>query len=153
RRHTLTAKAHALCALWLRAGEAMLRRLLLIEAAAYAKTNAPPARGEHRARPRTLYAFSPGEPGNWRAWGRALLSSSPARGGSPERSEGKGEVATSPFDVRFANATSPVNGGRKEPRRFRSAWPLAERYEALLRAYNEPALYAQRLARRLHVEP
>ncbi len=46
-----------------------------------------------------------------------------------------------------------MNGGRKEPSRFRSAWPLAERYEAIVRAFNEPALYAQRLARRLYAQP
>ena len=32
----------------------------------------------------------------------------------------------------------------------RSAWALAERYEALLRVFNDPAAYAARLARRLH---
>jgi hypothetical protein len=47
-------------------------------------------------------------------------------------------------------------GARVSPRnklRFRSAWPLAERYEALLRAFNDPALCARRLARRLHKLP
>ena len=33
--------------------------------------------------------------------------------------------------------------------RFRSAWPLAERQEALLRVCNNPAPYAKRLAARL----
>lgn len=37
--------------------------------------------------------------------------------------------------------------------RFRSAWPLAERYEALMRAFNDPAPYARRLAGRLHATP
>ena len=32
---------------------------------------------------------------------------------------------------------------------MRSAWPLAERFEALLRVYNDPMPYARRLARRL----
>jgi len=34
-----------------------------------------------------------------------------------------------------------------------TAWPLAERAEALLRAFNNPAPYAKRLARRLHTAP
>ncbi|MEZ6022711.1 MAG: hypothetical protein R3C16_04695 [Hyphomonadaceae bacterium] len=37
--------------------------------------------------------------------------------------------------------------------RFRSAWPLAERYEALIRVFNAPAAYARRLARRLYATP
>jgi len=36
---------------------------------------------------------------------------------------------------------------------FHSAWPLAERFEALIRAHNDPAPYAKRLARRLHTTP
>lgn len=36
---------------------------------------------------------------------------------------------------------------------FRSAWPLAERYEALLRVLNNPLAYARRLARALHATP
>ena len=38
-------------------------------------------------------------------------------------------------------------------RRFFSAWPLAERCEALLRVFNDPAPYAKRLARRLARTP
>jgi hypothetical protein len=34
--------------------------------------------------------------------------------------------------------------------RFYSAWPIAERVEAILRVYNEPVRYARRLARRLY---
>jgi hypothetical protein len=37
--------------------------------------------------------------------------------------------------------------------RFTSAWPLAERYEALIRVFNDPAPYAKRLAARLHALP
>ncbi len=33
---------------------------------------------------------------------------------------------------------------------FHSVWPLAERYEALLRVFNDPAGYAKRLAKRLY---
>ena len=64
--------------------------------------------------------------------------------------------------------TSPARGGGKRNRlsreerwcaehrprpKFRSAWPLAERYEALLRVFNDPQAYARRLARRLHAAP
>jgi hypothetical protein len=37
--------------------------------------------------------------------------------------------------------------------KFYSAWPLAERAEALLRAFNNPEPYARRLSRRLHATP
>ncbi len=37
--------------------------------------------------------------------------------------------------------------------RFHSAWPLAERAEALLRVFNDPLPYAKRLARRLYATP
>lgn len=39
------------------------------------------------------------------------------------------------------------------PLAFRSAWPLAERYEALLRVFANPHAHAQRLARTLHATP
>ena len=42
---------------------------------------------------------------------------------------------------------------RRAPIHFRSAWALAERYEALLRAYNDPLPYARRLSRQLHATP
>lgn len=41
-RHTLTGKAHAQMASWLRCAEAMLRRLILIEASVIAKPNSRP---------------------------------------------------------------------------------------------------------------
>jgi hypothetical protein len=34
--------------------------------------------------------------------------------------------------------------------KFYSAWPLAERYEAMLRVFANPAPLARRLAKRLH---
>lgn len=40
-------------------------------------------------------------------------------------------------------------GASRRGARFRSAWPLAERMEALLRVVNDPAPFAKRLARRL----
>ena len=40
-----------------------------------------------------------------------------------------------------------------KPVKFRSAWRLALRYEALLRVFNDPTAYARRLARRMHAVP
>jgi hypothetical protein len=40
-----------------------------------------------------------------------------------------------------------------KPAKFYSAWPLAERYEVLLRVFNNPAPFARRLAKRLHAVP
>ena len=42
---------------------------------------------------------------------------------------------------------------RWKPISFHSTWPAAERYEALLRVFNDPAPYARRLAKRLHATP
>jgi hypothetical protein len=40
-----------------------------------------------------------------------------------------------------------------KPAKFHSAWPLAERYEALIRVFNDPAPYAKRLVARLNAAP
>ncbi|MEZ5962172.1 MAG: hypothetical protein R3C30_17365 [Hyphomonadaceae bacterium] len=188
-RHTLTGKAHAQLAAWLRCGEAMLRRLLLIEAAAYPRPNTRPLLRAAQKRVRKLMHFTAEATADWRVSFRCFHLP-PHRGGSVERSETKGEVAPS---VAFGSS-SPAGGGdkirafvlhdeppaprpsrpqargtyvrhppmlrqdrpwvhAKTPLAFRSAWPLAERYEALLRVFNAPAAYAQRLARRLHATP
>lgn len=161
-KHTLTAKAHAHMASWLRSAEAMLRRLLLIEASAYPKPNTRPLLHTRRPRTRKLMTFSPDAPEAWRVRFR-VFNLPPHRGGSVERSETKGEVAPSgAFGV-----SSPASGGDKKrlsreerwclehrpPVTFRSAWPLAERYEALIRVFNDPAPYARRLSKRLHATP
>src|SRR5690242_11373557 len=70
-KHTLTAKAHALMASWLRCAEAMLRRLVAIEAAAYGAPppspdgDTSPARGGGQ-RARKLVVHEPEHPENWR---------------------------------------------------------------------------------------
>lgn len=126
RQHTLTRAAHTLMRQWLRAGEAMMRRLLLIEASAYPKPNTRPLLTPSRKRARKLHAFTPEHPEKWRVSFRCL-GADRARPRRPSR--------------------------RTAPTRFASAWPLAERYEALLRAYNDPAPYARRLAARLFATP
>jgi len=188
-RHTLTGKAHAQLAAWLRCGEAMLRRLLLIEAAAYPRPNTRPLLRAAQKRVRKLMFFTPEAPAQWRVSFRCfasptlrhprIKSGGDAEGGAdgsvgvslslskaerpvrafvfheerpaprPSRPRARGKYVRHPPMLRqdrpWVEAQTPLA--------FRSAWPLAERYEALLRVFNAPAAYAQRLARRLHATP
>ncbi len=139
RRHTLTRKDYTLTLSWLRVAEALLRRLLLIEAAALTLPDTRSAPRAKHARSRRLITYTADNPEDWRVSFRC--PSSPARGGSVERRsrETKGEVTAS------AGETPAVHNAP----RFHSAWPLAERYEALVRAFNNPAPFARRLARRV----
>ncbi|MBY0564079.1 MAG: hypothetical protein K2P58_07820 [Hyphomonadaceae bacterium] len=164
--HTFTAKTHAHLASWLRCAEAMLRRLLLIEAAAYPKPNTRPLLRKPRQRVRRQLSFWPDKPDAWRVSFRCFVSSPACEGSVSARSAVTMGGHAAPPSGRFAT-TSPVNGGgRKRVSReerwsyenfkrvtFRSAWPLAERYEALIRAFNNPIPYARRLAARLHATP
>jgi hypothetical protein len=143
--HTLTGQAHAQLAAWLRCAEAMLRRLLLIEAAAYAKPNTRPLLRAQRQRVRRAVAVFADKPENWRVSFRVFASPPRRRARAPK----------------FGPRTAPVRVSREDrwsyenfkPVTLRDAWPLAERYEALMRAYNDPAPYARRLSRRLHATP
>ena len=148
--HIFTAKPRALLVSWLRVGEAMVRRLLLIEAAACAKPNAQPTPRAPRKRVGHLMGFEADQPEKWRVSFRCLVSS-PACGGGDREAIGGGKRRC-PLSLASLDS-SPVNGRGKTPRSFSSAWPLAERYEALLRAFNDPAPRARRLARRLHGAP
>lgn len=125
----LTRSLRRQLAQWLATGEAMLRRLLLIEAAALP---AMPVRQTqpkvHAARKRRIHEFAAAEPETWRVTFRCF----PARA-STTKSERQTAAAVKPREI--------------------SGWPLAERYEALLRAYNNPAPYAARLARRIDRDP
>lgn len=130
-KHTLLREAHARMASWLRCAEALLRRLLLIEAAALAA--APLARKAvgkmPAARVRRAMSFDADKPEAWRVSFRCFNAADlRARGPRPMRQSDPRRAAMA---------------------RFRSAWPLAERYEALIRVFNAPAAYARRLARRL----
>src|SRR5689334_18480393 len=60
--HTLTQEPYQLLASWIRCGEAMMRRLLLIEAAAYPKPNTPPRLWPKRTRVRRLVGFDDDKP-------------------------------------------------------------------------------------------
>ena len=135
-RHTLTRGPYVLLLSWIRAGEAMLRRLLLIEAAALPKPNTRPLlwpqnllTGKKRAR--RMMEFFDDKPEDWRVSFRCQC------------------------DIRVRKATRKrVTLSRSErdanPPSFYSVWPLAERYEALLRVFNDPTGYAKRLAKRLY---
>lgn len=79
-RHTLVREQCALIAKWLRAGETLMRQLLLIEAAALPKPNTRPLLRKSRARKRRVMHFSAEEPQAWRVSFRCF--SSPACGGS-----------------------------------------------------------------------
>lgn len=125
--HTLTQEPYRLLLSWVRCGEAMMRRLLLIEAASYPKPNTPPRLWPKRTRVRRLVGFDDDKPETWRVSLRCFGSGPPASSRQKKRRQDAGA-----------------------PKRFYSAWPLAERYEALIRVFNNPAPHAKRLAARLH---
>jgi hypothetical protein len=128
----LTTKARTEIQRWLRACEAALRRLLLIEAAALAVVSEPPAssRQGHRRkpRPRKLMTFEANKPEQWRVSFRCF---------APALRQAQGPNTT--------RGLSPSKAGPT----LHSPWPLAERYEALIRVFNAPHAYAKRLATRL----
>jgi hypothetical protein len=146
--HTLTREPHARIASWLRVGEAMLRRLLVIEASAYPKPNTPPILWPKRARTRKQMGFDSDAPEKWRVSFRCCLERRRPRRPAPVRA---GEDAGGPRK-RISREDRWCFENFK-PVSFRSAWPLAERYEAMIRVFNNPEPYARRLARRLYAEP
>lgn len=134
--HTLTRKAHALMASWIRVGEALLRRLLLIEAAAMAPEEVTHTRARPSGSPvpakrnACVSAPDPDHPESWRVSFRCPTADRRLRAGTAR------------------NKRTP-----SAEMRFLSAWPLAERFEAMLRAFDAPQAYARRLARRLRARP
>ncbi|QGZ96356.1 hypothetical protein DSM104635_03215 [Terricaulis silvestris] len=134
--HTLTRAAHTLMASWIRCAEAMLRRLLLIEASVFPKPNTRPLLHEKRKRTRKAIGFDADKPEAWRVSFRCFAPM--------ERRRPRWQMVG-------PDANMPAR--RRRSIRFRSAWPLAERYEALIRVFNNPERYARRLARALHALP
>ncbi len=126
RQHSIGARDYKLACNWLRSVEALFRKLLFIEASYYAGAVTPPKSRLKRVRQRREMAFFPDQPDAWRVTFRTI-----------ERGR-----------------ASPLRSSRshRAPLKFYSAWPLAERFEALLRVHNDPAPYAKRLARRLSAE-
>jgi hypothetical protein len=136
-KHTLVRDAYMRLSSWLACGEAFMRRLIAIEAATYvvqAAEEEPKPPRKSALRQRRLIGFDADTPEQWRVSFRCL----PGRRGPPR--------------IIPQHVETKARAERPDPR-FRSAWPLAERYEALIRAYNNPASYARRLARRLYVSP
>jgi hypothetical protein len=131
-RHTLTRAPYRLMLSWLRVGEAMMRRLLLIEASAFAKPNTRPLLWAKRARQRRLVGFSADAPDKWRVSFRCFTTDRRLPAGRKK---------------------SRLEAGGPKDTTFHAAWPAAERYEALLRVFNNPAPFARRLAHRLHALP
>jgi hypothetical protein len=136
---TLTLKQHQLIVPWIRAGEALLRRFLFLEAAIMLEDESTnptsPARGRlggghsAKARQRQLIEHDPDHPEAWRVSFKTLPGQ--ARAGA-RRARTQSNAASA----------AHVKG-------LRSGWPMAEHFEALLRVYNDPMPYARRLARRL----
>ena len=134
-KYTLTARDYKLACDWLRTLEALFRKLLFIEASYY-------AREVSRTKPRTAHkrarrwmTFTDDNPDAWRVSFR-FMNWGPSGSQRATTHRHTGENARAPY-----------------PTRFNSAWPLAERFEALLRVHNNPAPFAKRLARRLYANP
>jgi len=142
RQHTLTHKAYKLFIPWLRAGETLLRQLLVIEASFYGKPNTRPLLHSSRQRVRKLMHFTADEPEKWRVSFRCFIDRARTPRPKPLRAA---RQRLSRAERRSYEHFKPVT--------FHDAWPLAERYEALLRVFNDPCPYARRLARRLYAAP
>ena len=153
-RHTILRDEWRLITSWLRAGEALMRQLLLVEAAALPKPNTRPILWKRRARKRRVMSFSAEEPETWRVSFRcfnSMLSRRGAKRGEPVSVGHHAAADESASDQRVLTHAWP--GSTEHAAQFKSAWPLAERAEALLRVFNDPSAYAQRLARRLYAKP
>ncbi len=91
---------------------------------------------------------------NYAAWLKQMrgLNSSPASGGSGIRgaNDEGGCADTSPAS---RSLDERANENREGGKQFFSAWPLAERAEAMLRVFNNPTPFARRLAFRLRRKP
>lgn len=135
-RHNVVGRDYKLILNWLRTVEALFRQLLLIEASHYAHDQEPTKPRAKRPRERREMTFTDENPDAWRVTFRVL-----DRGPS------------GPHVVRRQNAGLKAREPYLPPTTFHDAWPLAERFEALLRVHNDPAPYAKRLARRLHAKP
>lgn len=134
----------ALILKWLRAGEALMRHLLLIEAAQLAPgPGARPPRRAPRQRVRRLMTFTADKPEAWRVSFRCFASAMLRQA----QHDAEGGVAGS------VSVSLSLSKAKRPEASLHSAWPLAERAEALLRAFNDPAPYARRLARRLRAAP
>ncbi len=131
RAHALTHAAYKILLSWIRVGEAMMRRLIAIEAASFPKPNTRPLLYAQRKRARHMMEFWPEKPDEWRVSFRTTITTHRAGPRAPRKPPQR--VPGSPI--------------------FHNAWPLAERFEALIRVFNNPLPYARRLSCRLHARP
>ncbi|HET9229730.1 MAG TPA: hypothetical protein VFO00_00470 [Vitreimonas sp.] len=164
-RGALDRRGRALLMPWLRAGEAFLRRLLFIEALALVRDfSAGPSKARTRApRQRRLMHFYPDKPEDWRVSFRVVPPARRrSRGGRSRRIMASLDLppalcAPKPQQPDFQRARALARGASERPRAIaqraprdpNNAWPVAERIEALLRAYNGPERCARRIARLL----
>jgi len=153
----LPRRTHALMLPWLRAAEAFLRRLLYIEALALIPDlRAAPASRAPRPRRRRFIEVFPDRPEGWPVHFRAFAAQ--PRGRKSRAARTRQAPMSLPSWVRAAppqrrGALPPAPPSAPAPRRafklgahLRSAWPVAERYEAMLRVFNDPQPAARRLA-------
>jgi hypothetical protein len=151
-RHTILRDEWRIILSWLRAGEALMRQLLLIEAASLPKPNTRPILWAKRERKRRELSFSAEAPQDWRVSFRMFTPTFPGR--SARRGEPGPIVQHAAADEWTpAQHVQAWPGSVEHAARFKSAWPIAERIEALLRVFNNPEPYARRLAARLYAKP
>src|SRR5262249_45290356 len=148
---------------YLRQCEMLLRKLLFIDAMALAPTlcSGPPASSRQRSfRARRYHEQDPENSETWRVTFRVTSGASahPLRRAQARRSGQASTDARSPGLLREAPLIVSAQQAQSLPKlvegkatssigRFCSTWPAAERFEALLRAFNDPAPYVKRLAR------
>jgi len=140
----LSRKIRDLFASWIRVGEAVMRRMLLIEAALLdvpPPSRRQPAGKMPAVRKRKLIEFHADKPEDWRVSFNCI-----------SQAERRLPAGTSRTRIAENQPQSRLEDGAPTTGYF-SAWPLALRYEALFRAFNDPQPYARRLARRLHAHP
>jgi hypothetical protein len=147
--HTHTKPQRGVLLTWLRAGEAMLRHLLLIEAAAHARPNTRPLLRVRRKRVRRRMGFDADKPEAWRVSFRCLADP-PRSGARAPRQRVRVQTEEQRLNLEHRDRWHQARWPRPQ---FYSAWPLAERAEAMLRVFNTPEPYARRLARRLYATP
>lgn len=165
-RGLLTRRARAEILAWLRPVEALLRRLLLVRAAALAPELAPPCAqraAKKRERARQLVAQDLLHAADWRVRFR-MLSAFPAA--SPDKTYNESVYAAVWSRVAAGESLYLVLKSLNPEERARygadcarpktiagDPWPLAERAEAVLRVLADPTPFARRLAQRLTAQP
>ena len=135
---------HSLFLRYLRQCETLLRKLLFIDALALSggDTHAHAGTGKAEQSPghacvspprtRRFHEQDPDNSEQWRVTFRLIGDTHALRG---------------PRKQCPAESLACVSPIKNSAARFTSTWPAAERFEALLRAFNDPAPYVKRLAR------